>query len=139
MPERAKKTTEPQREVQIAVRLQNATVLRVDAIVEKMSQPGLTVSRSEALRIALYRGLETLEAEDGKRVKVKRSRARSTEPDESGHLQTAVRLPSDGAQRIDDLADRMSQPGWRVSRSEALRVALHRGLEVLEAEKKQRP
>jgi predicted DNA-binding protein len=70
------------------------------------------------------------------RTKKRTKRAPSEDRDsEAGHLQTAVRLPQATVQRVDDLAKKMSQPGLNVSRSEALRVALHRGLDALEAEK----
>jgi predicted transcriptional regulator len=119
--------------LQVAVRLPMPTVRRVDAIARSMTQPGLSVSRSEALRIALYRGLDALEAESGK--KGKRPLPARPRSEGAGHLQTAVRLPSKTVDRIDAIADRLSRPGWEVSRSEALRVALHRGLGALEADK----
>ena len=75
---------------------------------------------------------------DRTKKKAKKEHAPPSEDPESeaGHLQTAVRLPHATVQRIDDLAERMSQPGLNVSRSEALRVALHRGLDALEAGKR---
>ena len=54
------------------------------------------------------------------------------------HEQTAVRLPKSWLERLDKIADRMSRPGVRVTRTAALRDALHHGIEVLEAEGKKR-
>ncbi len=70
---------------------------------------------------------------DKPKKKTKGLRARVPE-NELGPLQTAVRLPQTTVDRIDGVAKKMSQPGLTVSRSEALRVALLRGLDVLEGE-----
>jgi len=51
---------------------------------------------------------------------------------------TSVRLPDSLFERIDKLADRMSEPGMRVTRADVLRIAAFRGVEQLEAEKKKR-
>jgi predicted transcriptional regulator len=58
--------------------------------------------------------------------------------DKSEYIQYGVRLTKDFLKRIDKLAEQMSQPGIRITRAEALRVAAHRGAELLEAEKKKR-
>jgi len=49
--------------LQTAVRLENETVARVDALVEKMSRPGLRLSRTDIIRMALAEGLPILEKE----------------------------------------------------------------------------
>jgi predicted DNA-binding protein len=55
------------------------------------------------------------------------------------HTQTAIRVPDSWLERIDKLADRLSRPGVLVTRTAAMRDALYRGIEVMEAEgKKQR-
>jgi predicted DNA-binding protein len=48
---------------QIAVRLDADVVSRLDAIAAKLSRPGLTVTRTDAIRIALMTGLESMERE----------------------------------------------------------------------------
>ena len=52
--------------------------------------------------------------------------------------QIAIRLPDAFLERLDKFAEKLSQPGLRVTRVEALRVAAHKGLEQSEAEKKKR-
>ena len=52
--------------------------------------------------------------------------------------QTAIRLPDPLLARIDKLAKRMSQPGVRITRADAIRLALFRGIDTLEAEGKKR-
>jgi predicted DNA-binding protein len=49
--------------VQTAVRLEAEVIARLDAIATKMSRPGLEVTRTDALRIALMTGLEVIEKE----------------------------------------------------------------------------
>jgi predicted DNA-binding protein len=53
-------------------------------------------------------------------------------------IQTAIRVPESWLDRLDKIAERMSRPGMRVTRAEALRMAAHRGIEALEAEGKKR-
>jgi len=48
--------------IQTAVRITAPTVKRLDDLAKSMSRPGLTVSRSEAVRVALLQGLDSLEA-----------------------------------------------------------------------------
>lgn len=52
---------------QIAIRIDDDVVARVDALVEKLSPPGMSIARSEVLRAALQRGVESLEAEHAKK------------------------------------------------------------------------
>jgi hypothetical protein len=49
----------------ISLRLPDAWLKRADALIEFLSEarPGMAVTRSDALRVALARGLEVLEAE----------------------------------------------------------------------------
>jgi len=56
-------------------------------------------------------------------------------------VQTAIRVPESWLGRLDKIVERMSQPGMKVTRTEALRIAVHRGLvelEKLETEGKKR-
>ena len=53
-------------------------------------------------------------------------------------LQTAIRYPESWADRMDKIAERMSQPGMRVTRAEVVRLALHRGIVEMESEGKKR-
>lgn len=48
--------------------------------------------------------------------------------------QVALRLPKDWIERADRLAIALSRPGLPVGRTDALRAALARGFEALEAE-----
>ncbi len=60
-------TDKQEEQVQTAIRVPESMLGRLDRLAEKMSQPGLRVTRSEAHRLALYRGLALLEAESKKR------------------------------------------------------------------------
>ena len=51
-------------------------------------------------------------------------------------VQTAIRVPESLLDRVDKLAEQLSQPGMRVTRAEVLRLAAYRGVEQLEAERK---
>ena len=57
---------------------------------------------------------------------------------QESHTQTAIRVPDSWLQRLDKLAERMSRPGVHITRTAALRDALYRGIEVMEAEGKKR-
>jgi len=49
-------------------------------------------------------------------------------------LQTAVRITGSAVERMDALAAQRSEPGARVTRADVHRLALYRGLDLLEAE-----
>lgn len=49
--------------VQIGVRLDEALIARLDKVASKLSRPGLAVTRTDAVRIALLTGLEAIEKE----------------------------------------------------------------------------
>jgi predicted transcriptional regulator len=115
--------------ISVSVRFPNETIKRTDKLAERMERPGISVSRSGMLRAALLRGLDKLEAD-----KKGRTRHGGAPNGSADQLQTAVRLSHDTVGRIDRLAERISQPGLTVSRSEALRLAILRGLDALEAE-----
>lgn len=51
-------------------------------------------------------------------------------------VQTAIRLPEALLERVDRLAESMSEPGMRVTRADVLRLAAHRGVDQLEGERK---
>ena len=53
-------------------------------------------------------------------------------------IQTAVRVPESWLERLDKIAEKLSQPGAALTRAEALRVALYRGIEQIENEGKKR-
>jgi predicted DNA-binding protein len=126
-------TEEDQQEISVSVRFPNAIIRRAEDLANRMGQPGISVSRSGLLRVALLRGLDALEAD-------KRGRRRSghpSEPDEeTGQLNTALRLSTSVVERIDAVAARNSQPGLTVSRSEAMRLAIVRGLDILDRERR---
>lgn len=116
--------------ISVSVRFPNAIIRRAEELADRMGQPGIPVSRSGMLRVSLLRGLDALEADKNERKRP----GKPTVDDEPGQLQTAVRLSSRIVSRIDVLAKRISQPGLTVSRSEALRYAILRGLDAIEAE-----
>jgi hypothetical protein len=47
---------------QLAVRIPRAWLGRLDALVEKIAQPGVATTRTDAIRAALAAGLDALEA-----------------------------------------------------------------------------
>ncbi len=53
--------------VQTAIRLPESLLKRLDKLAERMSRPGLTITRAEVLRLAALKGVERLEAEKKKR------------------------------------------------------------------------
>jgi len=55
------------RTTQVALRIEDAVLARVDALVDKLSPPGMSLARSEVLRAALLRGVESLEAEHSRK------------------------------------------------------------------------
>lgn len=60
-----KKKQEPQ--VQAAFRVPRSFLERVDRVAERMSRPGLRLIRTDVLRMASFKGLELLEAENSRR------------------------------------------------------------------------
>jgi predicted transcriptional regulator len=53
-------TTQAKRPVQLTVRIDEETVEKLDALAEKLTRPGLPVSRIDALRVAVATGLEAI-------------------------------------------------------------------------------
>lgn len=53
-------------------------------------------------------------------------------------IQTAIRLPKSALVRADKIAERVTEPGRRCTRADALRMALFQGLATLEAEGKKK-
>jgi predicted DNA-binding protein len=49
--------------IQTAIRLDRDLIERLDAVADKLSRPGLAVTRSDAMRICLMTGLEAIEKE----------------------------------------------------------------------------
>jgi predicted transcriptional regulator len=50
----------------IDLRAEQELINRIDALAMRMSRPGALVSRSAAARLALFRGLDAIEAEEVK-------------------------------------------------------------------------
>jgi predicted transcriptional regulator len=48
---------------QIAIRLDPDVISRLDAIATKLSRPGLSITRTDAIRVALLNGLHAIEKE----------------------------------------------------------------------------
>jgi predicted DNA-binding protein len=59
--------SEKENTIQTAVRVPESWLDRLDKIAEKLSRPGADLTRAEALRVALYRGIEQIENEGKKR------------------------------------------------------------------------
>ena len=57
---------------------------------------------------------------------------------QESHTQIAIRVPDSWLERIDKIAEQASRPGVRITRTGALRDALYRGIEAIEAERKKR-
>lgn len=49
--------------VQTAIRLDQELIDRLDAVAGRLSRPGLTVTRSDSMRICLLTGLQAIERE----------------------------------------------------------------------------
>ena len=60
-------------------------------------------------------------------------------PPSANDEQIAIRLPKEWIERADKLRDVIAAPGVGVTRSDVLRAALARGLNVLEEEREQPP
>jgi len=54
-------------QIQTGIRLSDSLLGRIDKLVERMSEPGLQLTRADILRLAVFRGVEQLEAEKKKR------------------------------------------------------------------------
>jgi predicted DNA-binding protein len=51
---------------QTAIRLPVAFITRIDRLAERMSAPGMPMTRSDVLRLAAFRGVEQLESDQKK-------------------------------------------------------------------------
>ena len=60
---KTKTTSKDKTTHQVAVRLDPDVISRLDAIAAKLTRPGLDVTRTDAIRIALMNGLESIEQE----------------------------------------------------------------------------
>jgi predicted DNA-binding protein len=58
---------EEETQVQTAIRIPESIVARFDKLAEQMSKPGMSISRADVHRQAIYRGLVELEKESKKR------------------------------------------------------------------------
>lgn len=58
--------------------------------------------------------------------------------DEQAQTQTALRVLTSDVVAADELAKSMSQPGAQITRSQVLRMAIHRGIAQLVAESKKK-
>ena len=66
-----------------------------------------------------------------------RTEAQGHKPD-TEMMPTVIRHPKSWLLRMDRVAEWMSQPGLRITRVDVLRIAIHQGLDQLEAEGKKR-
>lgn len=57
--------------LQLAVRIPRAWLARLDALVPKIAQAGVQTTRTDAIRAALAKGLDVLEAQFGDEPKTK--------------------------------------------------------------------
>lgn len=58
---------EPETQTQIAIRFPDSFLVRLDKLAESLSQPGMRVTRVEALRIAAFRGVTDIERSEKKK------------------------------------------------------------------------
>ncbi len=58
-----KKAEDRAEKAQLAIRLDTGLIKRLDAVAARLSRPGLAVTRTDAVRIALLTGLEAIERE----------------------------------------------------------------------------
>lgn len=56
---------------QVAIRIEDPVLARIDALVQTLSPNGMALPRSEVIRAALLRGVEALEAQHQKATKKK--------------------------------------------------------------------
>ena len=56
-------TGKKEKHAPLAFRLDETTLKRLGKLAERVSQPGMQATRADALRIAVQRGLDELEAE----------------------------------------------------------------------------
>ena len=56
-----------EQQIQTAIRLPESVLDRADKVAERMSRPGMRVTRADVLRLATHQGLDQLEAEGKKR------------------------------------------------------------------------
>jgi len=63
MPKTKTKTKDKAATQQVAVRLDADVINHLDAIAAKLTRPGLAVTRTDAIRIALMTGMESMERE----------------------------------------------------------------------------
>ncbi len=61
--------TKTGRTTQITVRVEHDFVARLDALAERLSQPGLALGRADVMRMALVAGVEQFEVSAAKRRK----------------------------------------------------------------------
>ncbi len=61
------------RTLQVTVRLEHDVADRLDVLAQKLSRPGLELSRSDAIKIAILAGLPGLEEAEGIKAKQRKS------------------------------------------------------------------
>lgn len=60
-----KEATETQ--TQTAIRLSDSLLARIDKLAERMSRPGIRITRADVIRLAVTQGTAALEAESKKK------------------------------------------------------------------------
>lgn len=63
---------ESDRQVQVAVRFPSEWLDRLDKLAQTFSHPGLALTRTDAIRMALARGLDEMERDAGLRARPRR-------------------------------------------------------------------
>lgn len=61
------KSKKADEQIHTGVRFSQALLDRADKVAARMSQPGLRVTRAEVIRMATFKGLDSLEGEGRKR------------------------------------------------------------------------
>ena len=60
-------TDKQKQQIQTALRLDESVLELADKLAERMSRPGLRLTRADLLRLAVHQGLSQLDAESKKR------------------------------------------------------------------------
>lgn len=58
---------EQEKQVQTAIRVSESLLDRADKVADRMSRPGMRITRADVLRLAAHQGMDQLEAETKKR------------------------------------------------------------------------
>jgi hypothetical protein len=123
----------------VAVRLEERTIARLDALVPRYELPGCKAARVDALRAVIVVGLEAEERREARRRRRGATGALPEAPASAPSTETGprqehalVRLDETTLARLDALLPRYALPGLAATRSNALRCVILVGLGIEE-------